>query len=135
MNSYSTGGAFLDTGKPQTTLLYVFIPLLLGAFIDICFTQIMGTQFCSLNEGIYSCSIHGVKVPQWEREIVRCALQFGLIMCAFLFLMNYYLSVVIPLHTSLFGGIGLVLFWLSQPDLFSDFRRLCNGAVFAIKHN
>ena len=119
----------------QMGLLYTFLPLLIGAFIDVIFTQIMGAQFCSLNSyNNYICNIHGVKFPQWEREFIRTFLQFGLIMCALIYLLNYNSSLLTLLQTSLFGLSGLVLFWLAQPDLFSDFRRLCNGLVFTVKY-
>jgi hypothetical protein len=135
MNSYSAGALFLENGKTQPSLLYVFIPLLIGSFIDIFFTQIMGIQFCLLNNGEYTCKINDIQMPQWVRISVRCSLQLGLIMCTFLFLTNSFYSIVKPFNTSLFGLTGLIIFWFSQPDLFTDFRRLFNGSIFAIKYN
>lgn len=135
MNSYSINSMFNAGSINQMGLLYTLLPLLIGAFIDVTFTQIMGSQFCSLNSyNDYTCNIHGVKFPQWEREFIRTFLQFGLIMCALIYLLNYNSSLLTLLQTSLFGLSGLVLFWLAQPDLFTDFRRLCNGLVFTVKY-
>jgi hypothetical protein len=137
MNSYSVSSMFNtgSTSANQMGLLYAFVPLLVGAVIDVLFTQMMGAQYCSLNSNSeYVCSIRGVKFPQWEREFIRTVLQFGLIMCAIIFLVNNNGLLLAPLHTSLFGLSGIVMFWLAQPDLFSDFRRLCNGLVFTVKY-
>lgn len=138
MNSYSVGSMFSNSSGSsgnQVALLYTFVPLLIGAVIDVLFTQLMGSQFCSLNSNSeYICSIRGVKFPQWEREFIRTFLQFGLIMCSIIYLLNNNAGLVTPLQTSLFGLSGVILFWLAQPDLFSDFRRLCNGLVFTVKY-
>lgn len=138
MNSYSVGSMFSNgsgNSGNQVALLYTFVPLLIGAVIDVLFTQLMGSQFCSLNSNSeYVCSIRGVKFPQWEREFIRTFLQFSLIMCAIIYLLNNNAGLVTPLQTSLFGLSGVILFWLAQPDLFSDFRRLCNGLVFTVKY-
>lgn len=138
MNSYSVGSMFSNgsgSSASSWALLYTFVPLLIGAVIDVLFTQLMGSQFCSLNSNSeYVCSIRGVKFPQWEREFIRTFLQFGLIMCAIIYLLNNNAGLVTPLQTSLFGLSGVILFWLAQPDLFSDFRRLCNGLVFTVKY-
>ena len=135
MNSYSINSMFNAGSINQMGLLYTLLPLLIGAFIDVTFTQIMGSQFCSLNSyNDYTCNIRGVMFPQWEREFIRTFLQFGLIMCALIYLLNYNSSLLTLLQTSLFGLSGLVLFWLAQPDLFTDFRRLCNGLVFTVKY-
>ena len=138
MNSYSVASMFSNgSGNSGNSwaLLYTFVPLLIGAVIDVLFTQLMGSQFCSLNSNSeYVCSIRGVKFPQWEREFIRTFLQFGLIMCAIIYLLNNNAGLVTPLQTSLFGLSGVILFWLAQPDLFSDFRRLCNGLVFTVKY-
>lgn len=138
MNSYSVGSMFSNSSGSSGSswaLLYTFVPLLIGAVIDVLFTQLMGSQFCSLNSNSeYVCSIRGVKFPQWEREFIRTFLQFGLIMCAIIYLLNNNAGLVTPLQTSLFGLSGVILFWLAQPDLFSDFRRLCNGLVFTVKY-
>lgn len=134
MNSYSVGSLF-NTGLASANILYTFVPLLIGAVIDVLFTQIMGAQYCSLNgNSEYKCSIHGINFPQWEREFIRTFLQFGLIMCAIIYLVNNNGLLLAPLQSSLFGLSGVILFWFAQPDLFSDFRRLCNGLVFTVKY-
>jgi hypothetical protein len=135
MNSYSTNSFFNEGFKTSSvSLLYVIIPLFIGTAIDILFTQILGLQFCSLNKTEYVCNIHGLEIKQWQREAVRLFVQFGLIMCAFILLQNYNSKITTPLYSSLLGVTGLVLFFITQQDLFSDFRRLCNGIVFTVKH-
>ena len=119
----------------SVSLLYVILPLILGISLDILFTQIIGSQYCILNKTEYTCTIHGIHITQWQREAIRFLLQLGLIMSVILILQNVYPSSVIPLYTSLNGVIGLLLMFISQTDLFSDFRRLCNGLVFSLKHN
>ena len=127
---------FNASSPSQIGLLYTFVPLLVGAIIDVLFTQMMGSQYCSVNNNSeYVCSIRGIKFPQWEREIIRTFLQFGLIMCAIIYLLNNNGLLLAPLQSSLFGLSGVALFWLAQPDLFSDFRRLWNSLVFTVKYN
>jgi hypothetical protein len=136
MNSYTTNSFITDSTKSNSpSLLYIILPLILGISIDIFFTQIMGTQFCSLNKTEYTCNIHGIKLPQWQREAVRFIMQLGLIMSMFILLQKFSMTTIIPLYSSLFGVIGLLLLFIVQVDLFSDFRRLCNGFVFSLKHN
>jgi hypothetical protein len=136
MNSYTVHSLISEGHKTQApTLLYVIIPLVFGVCIDILFTQIMGSQFCSYDDNEYKCNIHGIRTKQWQRETVRCILQFGLIMCALLLIQNTSPLLIIPIYTSLVGVTGIILLFLVQTDLFIDFRRLCNGLVFALKHN
>jgi hypothetical protein len=136
MNSYSVNSMILDTQKqPYNNLLYIIIPLFFGIIIDILFSQIMGTQYCSLNKTEYTCLIHGIRIEQWQREVVRFILQLSLILCALLLLHKFAGSTINHMYLSLFGNIGLILLFIVQVDLFSDFRRFCNGLVFSIKHN
>ena len=119
----------------STSILYIIIPLLLGVIIDILFSQIMGSQYCSLNKFEYVCSMHGFHMQQWQREVLRVSLQFGLILCAYILIENLNYSLIVPIYSSIFGLTGLILFFVVQSDLFSDFRRFFNGLVFSIKHN
>jgi hypothetical protein len=136
MNSYSVNALLSQHNKTQSvSILYVFFPLFFGIIVDILFTQVMGSQFCSLNKTEYKCIIHGIHVTQWQREIVRFVAQLGLIMSAILFVQYFSPSLVYPLYTSLFGIIGLILCFIVQTDLFIDFRRFFNGIVFSLKHN
>lgn len=136
MNSYTTNSLMNDNGKSHSTsFLYIILPFVFGVTIDIIFSQLMGTQFCSFDKTEYTCSIHGVQVEQWQREAVRFILQLSLIMCVLLLIQRFSHSTVFPLYNSLFGIIGLILMFVAQVDLFSDFRRLCNGFVFSLKHN
>lgn len=136
MNSYTTNSLINDNGKSHSpSFLYIILPFIFGVTIDIIFTQLMGTQFCSFDKTEYTCSIHGVQVEQWQREAVRSILQLSLIMCVLLLIQRFSHSTVFPLYNSLFGIIGLILMFVAQVDLFSDFRRLCNGFVFSLKHN
>jgi hypothetical protein len=136
MNSYSANSLFNEGNKTSSvSLLYVVIPLFIGATIDILFTQTLGTQFCSLNKTEYICNIYGLEIKQWQRETVRLVTQFGLIMCCIILLQNYNNKILHPLYSTLLGISGLIMFFISQQDFFSDFRRLCNGIVFTVKHN
>lgn len=136
MNSYSVNSIINDTQKTNSNnILYIIIPLILGISIDILFSQIMGSQYCSLNKTEYICLIHGIQIQQWQRELLRFVLQVSLIMCAFVFLQQFTYSTISPMYTTLFGNIGLIFLFMVQGDLFSDFRRFCNGLVFSIKHN
>lgn len=136
MNSYTTNSFIADNGKSQSpSFLYVIIPFVFGVVLDVIFTQVMGTQFCSFDKSEYTCNIHGVQVKQWQREAVRFFIQLSLIMCVLLLIQRLSHSTIFPLYNSLFGVIGLILMFVAQVDLFSDFRRLCNGFVFSIKHN
>ena len=136
MNSYTTNSLISDAGKSSSpSFLYVIIPYLIGITIDIIFTQIMGSQYCSFDKMQYTCNIHGIHSKQWQREVVRFVLQFGLIMSLLLILQKFSPLTAVPLYTTLFGVIGLVLLFMGQEDLLTDFRRLCNGFVFLIKHN
>lgn len=136
MNSYTTNLLIADGGKSSSpSFLYLIIPYLLGITIDIIFSQIMGSQYCSFDKMQYTCNIHGVHAQQWQREVVRFILQFGLIMSLLLILQKFSPLTAVPLYTTLFGVIGLVLLFIGQEDLLTDFRRLCNGVVFLIKHN
>jgi len=135
MNIYTTNSLFDGFKSSSVSVLYAILPLFIGAIIDITFTQHLGTQFCLIKETDYVCTIHGIEIKQWQRELGRLILQLGLIMCAFVLLQNYNSALMTPMYTSLFGSIGLVLFFASQQDVFSDFRRLCNGIVFRAKYN
>jgi len=137
MNSYTANAFISNVSKSSSSpsILYVFIPMIFGIAIDIIFTQVMGSQFCVLNKTEYTCNIHGFKCEQWHREAVRFILQLGLIMCLLIVFQIYNNSLLYPMYNSLFGVIGLILMFIVQVDLFSDFRRLCNGFVFSIKHN
>jgi hypothetical protein len=136
MNSYTTNSFIADNGKSHSTsFLYIILPFLFGISIDIIFTQVMGTQFCSFDKTEYTCSMYGVSIEQWQREAMRFTLQLGLIMCVLLLIQRFSHSTVFPLYNSLFGVIGLIFMFVAQVDLFSDFRRLCNGFVFSLKHN
>jgi hypothetical protein len=133
MNSYTTSSLIYDTSK-QPGFLYALIPLFIGIILDVAFTQVMGSQFCHFDQTTYVCNIHGIRTEQWIRETVRSGLQLGLIMCLLLFIQSTYPSISSSLYTSLFGITGLILLFVSQSDLFSDFRRLVNGLVFSLKH-
>lgn len=137
MNSYTATAFISNVSKSSSapSILYVFVPMIFGIAVDILFTQVMGSQFCTLNKTEYTCNIHGFKCEQWQREAVRFILQLGLIMCLLILFQTYNNSLVFPMYNSLFGVIGLILMFIVQVDLFSDFRRLCNGLVFSIKHN
>ena len=136
MNSYTTNSFIADNGKSHyPSFLYVILPFVFGISLDIIFTQVMGTQFCSLDKTEYTCNIHGVHVKQWQREAFRFFIQLSLIMCVLLLIQRLSHSTIFPLYNSLFGVIGLILMFVVQVDLFSDFRRLCNGFVFSLKHN
>lgn len=137
MNSYTANAFISNVSKSSSSpsILYVFIPMIFGIAVDILFTQVMGSQFCALNKTEYTCNIHGFKCEQWQREAVRFILQLGLIMCLLIVFQIYNNSLLYPMYNSLFGVIGLILMFIVQVDLFSDFRRLCNGFVFSIKHN
>jgi len=136
MNSYTTNSFIADNGKSQSpSFLYIILPFVFGIILDVVFTQVMGSQFCSFDKTEYTCNIHGVHVQQWQREAVRFFIQLSLIMCVLLLIQRLSPSTVIPLYNSLFGVIGLILMFVIQVDLFSDFRRLCNGFVFSIKYN
>jgi hypothetical protein len=136
MNSYTTNSFIADNGKSHSpSFLYIIIPFVFGIAVDILFTQHLGTQFCSFDKTEYSCSIHGISIEQWQREAMRFILQLSLIMCVLLSIQRFSHTTVFPLYNSLFGIIGLILMFVAQVDLFSDFRRLCNGLVFSLKHN
>ena len=136
MNSYSVNSILNDTQITNSNnILYIIIPLIIGISIDILFSQIMGSQYCSLNKTEYICSLHGIRIQQWQRELMRFVLQLSLIMCAFIFLQHFTYSTISPMYSTLFGNIGLILLFMVQGDLFSDFRRFWNGLVFSIKHN
>lgn len=133
MNTYSL---ITDTGKSSSvSFLYIIVPFIVAICVDIFFTQVMGSQYCYFNNIEYHCNIHGINAKQWQRETVRSILQFSLIMSLLLLIQKFSPNIVNPLYTSLFGIIGLILLFIGQADLLTDFRRLCNGIVFSIKHN
>ena len=137
MNSYTANSLISNLSKPTgPSILYIILPLIIGCFIDIFFSQIMGSQYCSLNKNTeYSCVIYGIHILQWKRELIRFVIQLVVIIGGFFILQTYMPSYIPPFYTSLNGSIGLIMFLLIQTDFFIDFRRLCNGLVFALKHN
>ena len=136
MNGYIINSTINESQKINyMSLFLIIVPLLAGVVIDIIFTQIMGSQYCNFNKTTYTCIIHKLHVQEWVREIVRISLQLSLILCAFTILERNNFSVINSMYTSFFGIIGLILFFIVQPDLFSDFRRFFNGLLFSLKHN
>ena len=137
MNSYSANSLISNFTKPANhSILYIILPLVIGCFIDIFFSQIIGSQYCSLTKNVeYSCVIYGVHILQWKRELIRFVVQLALIIGGFFLLQSYAPTYVSPFYTSINGSIGLIMFLLVQTDFFIDFRRLCNGLVFSLKHN
>ena len=136
MNGFIVNSIITESQKNvETSLLYIIIPVIIGVTIDLIFSQNMGTQFCSLNKTEYICVIYGIQLQQWLRELLRFIFQFGLILCALILLHKFNHSLMAHMCSSFVGLIGLILFFIVQPDLFSDFRRFFNGLVFSIKHN
>jgi len=136
MNGYIVNSIISNSqNSGEISILYIIVPVILGVVIDLFFSQNIGSQFCTLNKTEYICVIHGFHIQQWQREAVRFIFQLGLIMCAFMLLHKINSALITPIFSSLFGLSGLIMFFIVQPDLFSDFRRFFNGLIFSIKHN
>jgi len=133
MNSY-TVSSLTATSEPSFYLLiilFIVLPLIIGSAIDIGFTQVAGSQYCSYKDGETRCTIMNSDVPAQARELGRFVLQLTVVISLVLwFASTAYAS---QLRTPI-GGIGLTLFMLTQSDLREDFRRFMNGLLFAIKN-
>jgi hypothetical protein len=124
----------MDSQINYSSIFLIIVPLVAGGAIDLAFTQVMGSQYCSFNKTAYTCVINQIHIQEWVRALVRIILQLSLILCAFILLERNRFSIMNSMYTSLFGIIGLNLFFEVQPDLFSDFRRFFNGLVFSLKY-
>ena len=115
-------------------LVYIVLPLLIGPIIDIGFTQVAGSQHCSYKDGDTKCTIFQAEIHGWIRELVRFALQLGVVIgIAFAF------TALAPAYAAAMGRgplgiIGASLFIATQSDLMEDFRRLLNGLLFRLKN-
>lgn len=135
MNGHIINSTILESQINYSSIFLIIVPLVAGGVIDIAFTQIMGSQYCSFNKTAYSCVINQIQIQEWVRALARIILQLGLILTVFVLLERNSFSIMNSMYTSLFGILGLNLFFTVQPDLFSDFRRFFNGLVFSLKHN
>jgi len=112
-----------------STIIYYFLsPLLLGNLIDISFTKLAGPQLCSFNGTEKTCTVAGQTVPSIVREFGRSIIQIVLLFFTIKYFSTYFRATVYPIA-------GLLIFCLSQPELFEDFRRFINSVFFMIKHN
>jgi hypothetical protein len=130
MNSSAILNSTLYPEQPFYTIIlqYFLAPLILGNFIDVGFTKLIGSQHCSFDGKERVCNIAGSKIPAYGREALRSLLQLLAI-----FLTLKYFST--QFKNTLFPIFGLGIFIYSQTDLFEDFRRLINSLLFIIKHN
>ena len=135
MNGYMLNSTIMESQKINyLSIFLIIVPLVAGGAIDLAFTQLMGSQYCSFNKTAYTCVINQIQIQEWVRALLRIILQLGLILLGFILLERNSFSIMNSMYTSLFGIIGLNLFFTVQPDLFSDFRRFFNGLVFSLKY-
>ena len=111
-------------------LSLLFLPLIIGSFIDVSFTQLIGSQHCSFTETEFVCTIAGTTMPAWIRELVRFLIQIVVLSLLFLFIKPY-------IHGDLtfIGVIGCGGFMMTQSGLFEDFRRFINSIIFLAKYH
>ena len=134
MNGHIINSTIMDSQINYSSIFLIIVPLVAGGTIDLMFTQIMGSQYCSFNKTAYTCVINQIHIQEWVRALLRIILQLGLMLSIFVLLERNSFSIMNSMYTSLFGIIGLNLFFTVQPDLFSDFRRFFNGLVFSLKY-
>jgi hypothetical protein len=130
MNSSAILNSTLYPEQPFYTILlnYFVIPLVLGNFLDVGFTKLIGSQNCSFDGKERVCNIAGSKIPAYGREALRSLLQLLVVFLILRAFSTYFKNTLYPIF-----GLGIFLY--SQTDLFEDFRRLINSFLFMIKHN
>ena len=134
MNAYTVSNLTTVNEPPIYLLIVVFIilPLLVGSIIDITFTQLAGSQYCSFKDGETRCTIMKSDVPSSVREGGRFILQLLIIIAAVVgFSRVPYTGLMAK---SPIGLMGMSLFIATQYDLMGDFRRLLNSLLFTIKN-
>ena len=136
MNAYTVSN-FTPVNEPSIYMIIavlVLAPLLVGSVIDITFTQIAGSQYCSYRDGSTRCTILNYDLSALARELYRFILQLAVVICVII-----GFTKMAPVYTAMLGKtplslLGFVLFAATQADLMEDFRRLLNGLLFLIKH-
>ena len=130
MNSSAILNSTLYPEQPFYTILlnYFLMPLVVGNFLDVGFTKLVGSQNCSFDGKERICTIAGSKIPAYAREALRSLLQLLVIFLVLRAFSAYFKNTLYPIF-----GLGIFLY--SQTDLFEDFRRLINSFLFMIKYN
>jgi hypothetical protein len=108
-------------------ILYMISPMSAGTLIDILMNKLIGPQHCSFDNGEKNCTVYGIDMATWQRELLRILIQIIVSFLLIVFLQKYITK---PLYLNL----SLILFLLCQTYLFDDFRRLWAGIMFSLTH-
>ena len=109
-------------------LLYVLAPISVGSLLDIYINKLIGSQHCSFSDGEQKCSVYGIEMNSWHREILRSIFQLTIAFMIFLFI-NQYLT------NQIYTNLATILFFVSQTYLFDDFRRVLSSVIFNFTYN